>query len=76
MRTTPSRVNHLYSLDGHLGIGGLGSVRPSFCSLERSVGKRYKLIVDAYTDKEYVDLMDRFKDEGIPLSVGVIDMDW
>jgi hypothetical protein len=40
------------------------------------VGKRYKLIVDAYTDKEYVDLMDRFKDEGIPLSVGVIDMDW
>jgi len=35
-----------------------------------------KLIVDAYTDKEYVDLMDRFKDEGIPLSVGVIDMDW
>jgi hypothetical protein len=27
MRITPSRVNHLYSPDGHLGIGGLGSVR-------------------------------------------------
>lgn len=27
----------------------------------------------AYSDKEYVELMDRFKDEGVPLSVGVID---
>lgn len=29
-----------------------------------------------YTEKEYLDLMHRFKDEGIPLSVSVIDMDW
>ncbi len=29
-----------------------------------------------YTDKEYLSLMDRFKKEGIPLSVAVIDMDW
>jgi hypothetical protein len=33
MRITPSRANHLYSLDGHLGIGGLGSVRLSFLYL-------------------------------------------
>jgi alpha-glucosidase (family GH31 glycosyl hydrolase) len=32
--------------------------------------------LDAYTDKEYIELMDRFKEESIPLSVGVIDMDW
>lgn len=29
-----------------------------------------------YTDKEYLELMDRFKEEDIPFSVGVIDMDW
>lgn len=30
----------------------------------------------AYTDQEYLALMDRFKKEEIPLSVSVIDMDW
>ena len=30
----------------------------------------------AYTADEYVRLMTRFRDEGIPFSVGVIDMDW
>ncbi len=30
----------------------------------------------AYTQKEYQDLMLRFKDENIPLSVATIDMDW
>jgi alpha-glucosidase (family GH31 glycosyl hydrolase) len=29
-----------------------------------------------YTDTEYLDLMDHFEREGVPLSVGVIDMDW
>lgn len=29
-----------------------------------------------YKDDEYLNLMDRFKDEEIPLSVAVIDMDW
>lgn len=29
-----------------------------------------------YTQKEYIDLMDRFKSEDIPFSVAVIDMDW
>ena len=29
-----------------------------------------------YDDKEYLDLMDQFKEKGIPLSVSVIDMDW
>jgi alpha-glucosidase (family GH31 glycosyl hydrolase) len=29
-----------------------------------------------YTAEEYVGLLDRFRDEGVPLSVGVIDMDW
>lgn len=30
----------------------------------------------AYTQQEYLDLMDRFEAEGVPLSVGVVDMDW
>ncbi len=30
----------------------------------------------AYTQQEYLDLMDRFQREDIPFSVGVVDMDW
>lgn len=30
----------------------------------------------AYTQQEYLELMDKFKENGIPFSVGVIDMDW
>ena len=30
----------------------------------------------AYTDREYLELMDRFREQDIPLSVAVIDMDW
>lgn len=30
----------------------------------------------AYTQQEYIDLMDRFVSEDIPLTVSVIDMDW
>ena len=29
-----------------------------------------------YTQEEYISLMKRFKDEGYPFSVSVIDMDW
>lgn len=29
-----------------------------------------------YSADEYIELMDKFKEEGIPLSVAVIDMDW
>ena len=30
----------------------------------------------AYTQKEYIDLMKKFQNENVPLSVSVIDMDW
>ena len=30
----------------------------------------------AYSDEEYLGLMDKFNEEKIPLSVGVLDMDW
>lgn len=30
----------------------------------------------AYTEKEYLDLMDRFDEKDVPLSVGIVDMDW
>ncbi len=29
-----------------------------------------------YTEKQYVDLMEKFKEEGIPLTVATVDMDW
>jgi len=29
-----------------------------------------------YTQQEYLDLMDRFREEDLPFSVGVVDMDW
>lgn len=29
-----------------------------------------------YTQEEYIELMERFKSENIPFSVGVVDMDW
>jgi len=29
-----------------------------------------------YTQQEYIDLMDNFADDGIPISVAVIDIDW
>ena len=29
-----------------------------------------------YTSDEYLDLIDRFETEKIPLSIGVLDMDW
>lgn len=29
-----------------------------------------------YTQQEYLNLMDRFREENIPFSVGVVDMDW
>lgn len=29
-----------------------------------------------YTQQEYLDLMDKFKEEDVPFSVGVLDMDW
>ncbi len=33
---------------------------------------RYK----AYTQQEYLDLMDRFRDEEVPITVATVDMDW
>jgi len=29
-----------------------------------------------YSDKDYLELMDRFKSENLPFSVAVLDMDW
>ena len=30
----------------------------------------------AYTDEEYLGLMDRFQQQDVPLAVGIVDMDW
>jgi alpha-glucosidase (family GH31 glycosyl hydrolase) len=33
-------------------------------------------LIDAYSDKEYLGLMDRFRNEDMPMSVAVLDIDW
>ena len=30
----------------------------------------------AYSDQEYLELMDKFREKDVPLSVGIVDMDW
>jgi hypothetical protein len=35
-----------------------------------------QLTSDAYSDKEYIGLMDKFRENDMPLSVAVIDIDW
>lgn len=47
----------------------------SLSKSERSNRKLTKLI-DAYSGEEYLGLMDRFRKEGMPLSVAVVDIDW
>ena len=67
----------LYNLSGHSPIlprWALGNWWSRFCELGYFVD--LPNVVDAYSDMEYVDLMDRFKKEGLPLSVAVIDTDW
>lgn len=67
----PSRGSHQPSLVGPLATGGRDTV-----SLGNEMRSVQSDATDAYTDVQYLELMDRFKSEGIPLAVGVIDMDW
>lgn len=57
-------------LDAFYALTGKTPLLPRF-ALGNWWSKFYK-----YTEKTYLDLMNRFKDEGIPISVAVIDMDW
>lgn len=51
-------------------ISGIPPLLPAY-ALGNWWSRYYK-----YTQQEYIDLMTRFKDENIPFTVSVIDMDW
>ncbi len=57
-------VKDLYNLTGHTPLV------PRF-----ALGNWWSRY-NAYTQEEYLSLMDRFKKEGIPLTVATVDMDW
>jgi hypothetical protein len=57
-------------LDGLSAIGGLVTVGTALNLMKMGLMK------DAYSDKEYLGLMDRFRENDMPLSVAVIDIDW
>ena len=53
----------------------LGNWWSRYCEL--ASGRGWSVLrADPYTADEYLGLMDRFKEEGIPMSVSVLDMDW
>ncbi|UKI36166.1 MAG: hypothetical protein L6V93_19735 [Clostridiales bacterium] len=57
-------------LDAYYELTGKTPLLPRF-ALGNWWSKYFK-----YTEKTYLDLMNRFKEENIPISVAVIDMDW
>lgn len=57
-------------LDAYYALTGKTPLLPRF-ALGNWWSKYFK-----YTEKTYLDLMNRFKEENIPISVAVIDMDW
>lgn len=57
-------------LDAYYALTGKTPLLPRF-ALGNWWSKYFK-----YTEKSYLGLMNHFKDEGIPISVAVIDMDW
>ena len=57
-------------LDAYYALTGKTPLLPRF-ALGNWWSKYFK-----YTEKTYLDLMNRFKEENIPISVAVIDTDW
>jgi len=57
-------------LNDYYKLSGKTPILPRF-SLGNWWSRYYK-----YTQKEYLQLMDKFEDEKVPVSVSVIDMDW
>ncbi|KAF2428935.1 hypothetical protein EJ08DRAFT_680265 [Tothia fuscella] len=58
------------AMESFYAISGKQPVVPRWCL--GNWWSRYH----AYNENEYLELMDKFKEEDIPLSVAVIDMDW
>ncbi len=64
------REKHIECLHDFLQLSGKIPMLPRY-ALGNWWSRYYK-----YTDEEYLSLMDKFAEKGIPLSVAVLDMDW
>ncbi|GAJ26515.1 maltodextrin glucosidase [Liquorilactobacillus sucicola DSM 21376 = JCM 15457] len=62
--------NYLLALQDFYRLSGATPLLPRY-ALGNWWSRYYK-----YTQKEYIDLMDKFEAKEIPISVAVIDMDW
>lgn len=62
--------DYLEAVQDYYRLTGIPPMLPAY-ALGNWWSRYYK-----YTQQEYLDLMDRFREEDIPFSVGVIDMDW
>ncbi|KAI9700235.1 MAG: hypothetical protein M1820_006903 [Bogoriella megaspora] len=81
----PVKKEHSLRIDGYLFAYGLdykAAIRAFYEVSGRqpllprwTLGNWWSRYYD-YTDKTYLTLVDRFKEEGIPLSVGVLDIGW
>ncbi len=58
------------SVQAYYRLTGVPQMLPAF-ALGNWWSRYYK-----YTASSYLDLMDRFRDHDVPLSVGIVDMDW
>ena len=63
-------VDYLGCLKDYYKLTGATPILPKY-ALGNWWSRYYK-----YTEKSYLELMDRFEKENIPFTVGVIDMDW
>jgi len=65
-----------YGKDYRQAVRALYSICGSVPMLPRFAFGNWWSRYHAYTDKEYLHLMDRFEKEQIPLTVATLDMDW
>ncbi len=62
--------NYLEGLKDYFGLTGYPPIIPKYAL--GNWWSRYH----AYSDNEYIELMDKFRNKGIPLTVATVDMDW
>lgn len=62
--------NYLAAVKDYYRLTGVPEMLPAY-ALGNWWSRYYK-----YTQQEYIDLMERFKEENLPFSVAIVDMDW
>ena len=65
-----------YGRDYAAAVAGYAAISGKAPLVPRYILGNWWSKYQAYTDKELLDVVDRFKADGIPLSVCIVDMDW